>query len=48
MTDIGTAMAYVDIERRLARKADYNARSVIGLGCNLSPRHYRKTHCKLS
>ena len=43
-TDIGTARACVDVERRHARKACCNARGVVGLGCNLSPRHYRKTH----
>jgi len=34
----------VDVERRYARKAYYNARGVVGLGCNLSPRHHSKTH----
>ena len=35
----------MDVERRYARKAYYNARGVTGLGCNLSPGHYYKTHC---
>lgn len=45
VTDIGTAMAYVDVERSCARKVQYNARGVTGLRCNLSLRHYYKTHC---
>ena len=35
----------MDVERKLARKAGNNARGAVGLGCNLRPRHYRKTHC---
>ena len=34
----------MDVERRYARKVYYNARGVVGLGCNLSPGHYCKTH----
>ena len=43
-TDSDTARVAVDVERRYARKAYYNARGVVGLGCNLSPGHYYKTH----
>ena len=35
----------MDVERRYARKAYYNARGVVGLRCNLNLRHYYKTHC---
>ncbi len=44
VTDIGTARAYVDVERSCARKVQYNARGVTGLRCNLNLRHYYKTH----
>ena len=44
VADISTEKAYVDVERRLARKANYNARGVTGLRCNLNLRHYYKTH----
>ena len=38
-------MDLVEVERRYARKAYYNARGVVGLRCILNLRHYRKTHC---
>ena len=44
-TDSDTARVAVDVERKHARKAGNNARGVVGLRCNLSLRHYRKTHC---
>ena len=37
-------MDLVEVERRYARKAYYNARGVVGLRCILNLRHYRKTH----
>lgn len=43
-TDVDTARVCVDVERSSARKVLYNARSVVGLRCNLSLRHYYKTH----
>ena len=46
IADIGTVMAYVDVERSRARKVRYNARGAIGLRCNLNLRHYYKTHCR--
>ena len=44
-TDSDTARVAVDVERKQARKACNNARGVVGLRCNLSLRHYCKTHC---
>lgn len=43
IADIGTAMAYVDVERKLARKAGNNARGAIGRDV-ISVLHYSKTH----
>ena len=44
-TDSDTARVAVDVERKQARKACNNARGVVGLRCNLSLRHHRKTYC---
>ena len=34
----------MDVERRYARKAYYNARGVTSLRCNLNLKHYYKAH----
>ena len=44
IADIGTARAYVDVERRYTRKVYYNARGAIGRDV-ISVLHYSKAHC---
>jgi hypothetical protein len=42
--DMDTARVYVDVERRLTRKVDYNTRGAVGLRCNLNLRHHIEVH----